>query len=141
MSEHENASQSLPAPIVVPIDVPLAVPDDAWAGVTIPSRDSGIIRRFKQMRRDCPHLQPADRHAMVRLAALYRLIEGMGRSIHRQTFKQNGDPRKAVDTWLRACDRAQRLEADLGITARSRAAMGLDVVRGLDYARALGGGE
>ncbi len=106
-------------------------------GIRIPSANENVRQLVVRVYQDSPHLQRADLLAVVRYAALTwkfrRLSEMLDRLPEGGVVKiSKGDlePRKAVSELRALAGELLRHEAALGITANSRAALGIDLVRG-----------
>jgi hypothetical protein len=102
----------------------------ALIGVPIRSRDRKVREIVVAMFRDCEWLTAPDAPAATRLAHLYRKIERLGADLEsRGMFKADGDPRKAIGEWRQLMAEARAHESALGLTASSRAALGVDIGR------------
>jgi len=152
-----NANQAAALPTngagVVPYDggmgTPAEVPSrkaSALDGVRIPGKQPTTIRRrIHALFTQCPWLQAADVNAVL------RYIRIMDRFLKKAAYldklpaarPDKGDlaPRK-LDADLRA-DSAEltKLEQALGITASARAALGVNVARGMDLASQMAGND
>ncbi len=71
---------------------------------------------------------PGDLYALTRWAALYEKWRSIGERLDRDgDLRADGEPKKLLAEWRALSDTLSRLEAQLGITAASRAALGVNI--------------
>ena len=116
----------------------------ALVGVRIPSRNENARSLVVRVYEENPHLQRADLWAVTRYAELSwkfrRLAERMERMEDGGLVRSDGEPRKLLAELRSLSDTLLRHERDLGITASSRAALGVNVTRLRDLAAAMADG-
>ncbi len=105
----------------------------ALVGVRIPSRNENARQLVVRVYEENPHLQRADLWAVTRYAELSwkfrRLSELMERMGDAGLVRQDLEPRKLLSELRALSDSILRHERDLGVTASSRAALGVDIGR------------
>lgn len=141
LSEPANGSGAV-AHDQTAIDTRSAAKPAPLDGVSVPTRNRTIRRRVYALYSTCSWLTGADVGAAVRWATLTekfrRLSEMLDRLPEGGTVKvSKGDlePRKALAELRALSSEITKLETALGITASARAALGVNITRGLDLAQ------
>lgn len=151
VAQHELSVLSAPDPLTPPEAlsalVPNQAPDEAPSrfdadGCRVPGKQNGTVRRRVRELYERHHwLQPGDVPALTRYAIMMqRFLKKAAAAEKAPPVREDrGDlAERRVDAGLRA-DSAElsKLEAALGLTARSRVELGVGIARGLDLAEEL----
>jgi hypothetical protein len=83
-----------------------------------------------ELYRDNPHWTGSDVRAVVRYCHISRLIERMAEDLREQgVFKADGEPRKALDVFIRLMPEPRALEAALALSVTAKAPFAADMER------------
>ncbi len=102
----------------------------------VPSRNPTVRRRVREMAEKLGYGPTAgDLYALTRWAHLFEVWRRVGERMDREgVSKADGEPRKLLAEWRALSSELSRLEAALGLVARDRAALGVDIARLHDLA-------
>lgn len=140
-----NANQAAALPTNGSAAVAVIDRPPALVGVAIPSRDRQVRRHVVALFEFCTWLSRPDVAAAVRWAILSlkfrRLAERLDGMPDGGLLTASGDPRKALGELRALSGEITKLEQALGITASARAALGVNVARGMDLASQMAGND
>jgi hypothetical protein len=128
-----------------PVPIKQHVPhrNTAISGRVIPARDAFVRREVARLYSEATWLAATDMSAAIRYVTLAKRFVRMAQHLEEKDSVTNlkGEP-LAMDAALRATSaELSRLEAQLGLTASARAALGVDLARMQDLATAMSAKE